>query len=182
MAEKLGAQQTTLVGAGFGGWIAAEMLTMAESRFDQVVLIGGAGIKPQDGEGDIADQLMIDYEDYVRTGFVDEAAFFKHFGEDMAVATRLALYGGREMTMRVTSRPWMFRWALPTLLSNVQTPTLVIAGKDDRLVPVDTARQYVEALPNSQLEIVEGAGHFVDFDRPDRIASVIAAHRAKAAK
>lgn len=182
MLDKIGGRPFTIVGAGFGGWIAAEMLTMSQSRFDQAVLIGAPGIKPGDGEGDIVDQLLIDYEDYVRSGFEDEAAFFKHFGEDMPVETRLLLYAGREMTMRVTYRPWMFRRALPTLLAEVWTPTLVITGENDRLVPVDIARQYAAALPNAQLEILPAASHFADYEQPEKIVALMAAHRAKAVK
>lgn len=182
LLDKIGGWPITIVGAGFGGWIAAEMLTMAQTRYDQAVLIGAPGIKPREGEGDIVDQMLIDYEDYVRAGFEDEAAFFQHFGEDMPVESRLLLYGGREMTMRVTFRPWMYRGALPTLLADVQTPTLVITGANDRLVPVDIARQYADALPNGQLEILPAAAHFVDYEQPGRIVELMAAHRAKSVK
>jgi pimeloyl-ACP methyl ester carboxylesterase len=51
----------TLVGLGFGGWIAAEMATMAPRAFRRLVLVGAMGIKPERGE--ILDQALISYID-----------------------------------------------------------------------------------------------------------------------
>ncbi len=39
-----------LVGLGFGGWIAAEMATMAPRDLRRLVLVGAMGIKPPEGE------------------------------------------------------------------------------------------------------------------------------------
>ena len=59
----------SVVGLGFGGWIAAEMATMAPRAFKKLVLVGAMGIKPEHGE--IADQALVSYIDYVRLGFSD---------------------------------------------------------------------------------------------------------------
>ena len=70
----------------------------------------------------------------------------------------------------------MFSRRLPHLLREVQTPTLLVWGEDDRVVPIDSARQYQEALPNARLEIVRGAGHFLDLERPDELARLVLQH------
>ena len=38
-----------LVGCGYGGWVAAELATMAPRRLSHLVLVGAAGILPRDG-------------------------------------------------------------------------------------------------------------------------------------
>ena len=53
----LGARDVSLVGLGFGGWIAAEMASLAPTGFRRLVLVGAMGIKPP--EGDIADQAIV---------------------------------------------------------------------------------------------------------------------------
>jgi pimeloyl-ACP methyl ester carboxylesterase len=106
-------------------------------------------------------------------GFDDRDAFSRYFGEDPPRDTRLLLYGGREMTMRVTFKPWMFRRSLPHHLQGVHTRTLVVWGAHDRIIPLDSGQQYVEALPNARLVQIEDAGHFVDFERPDELAATI---------
>src|SRR5436190_5506478 len=51
----------TVVGLGFGGWIAAEMATMTPRAFKQLVLVGAMGIKPE--RAHIADQALVSYID-----------------------------------------------------------------------------------------------------------------------
>src|SRR5262245_17084218 len=46
LAER-GLTGVTLVGLGFGGWIAAEMATTAPREFRRLVLVGAMGIKPE---------------------------------------------------------------------------------------------------------------------------------------
>ncbi len=69
----------------------------------------------------------------------------------------------------------MFNRRLAPLLREVETPALVIWGEKDEVVPVCCARQYTEALPNAKVEILPGAGHFVEMEEPDRVAQLIAA-------
>ena len=66
----LGVERASLVGLGFGGWIAAEMAAMAPRDFHRLVLVGAMGVKPP--EGDIFDQAIVSYIDYARAGFHDQ--------------------------------------------------------------------------------------------------------------
>ena len=43
MLDKAGHGSIPLVGLGFGGWIAAEMATMSQSRISALALVGAAG-------------------------------------------------------------------------------------------------------------------------------------------
>jgi len=57
LLAELGIEQAALIGLGFGGWIAAEMATMAPGDVARLVLVAPMGIKPS--EGDILDQAII---------------------------------------------------------------------------------------------------------------------------
>ena len=52
------------------------------------------------------------------------------------------------------------------LVSRISCPTLVIGGDEDRVVPFDAQRQMAKRIPNHQLEICPGYGHFNDMDNP----------------
>jgi 2-hydroxy-6-oxo-octa-2,4-dienoate hydrolase len=67
----------------------------------------------------------------------------------------------------------MYNPTLPPLLSGVQTETLIVWGRDDRIVPPGCGEQYARALPKSRLTVVDGAGHFVDMERPEALAKLI---------
>ncbi|MEW6187133.1 MAG: alpha/beta hydrolase [Thermodesulfobacteriota bacterium] len=49
-------------------------------------------------------------------------------------------------------------------LKNLKIPALVIHGADDPLVPVEAGRDAAEAIPDSELLIIEGMGHDLPFE------------------
>ncbi|HUM14527.1 MAG TPA: alpha/beta hydrolase [Candidatus Nitrosotalea sp.] len=167
-----GLADVSLVGLGFGGWIAAEMATMAPSALRRLVLVGAMGIKP--GEGEILDQALVSYIDYVRAGFEDQAAFDRLFSPDPPTPQLEQWDLNREMTFRIAWKPYMYNPTLPPLLSGVQTPALIVWGRNDRVVPVGCGEQYARALPKSRLTVVDGAGHFLDMEQPETLAKLIA--------
>jgi pimeloyl-ACP methyl ester carboxylesterase len=63
-----------------------------------------------------------------------------------------------------TSLPWLHELA---------PPTLVVAGDDDRVVPVANARLLAARIPDSRLHIIPGAGHLLLLDQPEEVAPVI---------
>jgi pimeloyl-ACP methyl ester carboxylesterase len=162
-----------LVGLGLGGWVAAELATMAQRRLSTLTLVGAAGIKPR--EGMIHDPMMEGWIDYEKYSFSTEDAYVEVFGEAEPSQDILDLWDySREMTARITWKPWMWTVSLPMLVKGVQTPSLVVWGAHDRIVPLDCAHQYVELLQNARLEILEDAGHVVDLEEPEALAKLIA--------
>lgn len=61
-------------------------------------------------------------------------------------------------------------------LAKVTTPTLVIHGVHDPLVPVEGGRDTAAAIPNSTLLEIDGMGHDLPLELVDQIADAIAAH------
>ena len=78
----------------------------------------------------------------------------------------------REMTTRVAWKPYLFDQALPHLLPSVDIPTLAVWGSEDRQVPIDCAKRYAEAIPNAKLEILQGAGHYAELEKPEELAKL----------
>ena len=67
----------------------------------------------------------------------------------------------------------MFNRQLPYLLGEVETPTLLLWGENDRVTPIGVAEVYDASLPNSTLQVVEGAGHLVELENPQAAADAI---------
>ena len=170
--HRLGLESPTLVGLGFGGFVAAEMATMCQERIGRLVLVGAPGHQPREGE--ILDQMMVDFDEYVRAGFRDEDGFRKAFGDDARRTFKELWDYSREMTARLTWKPYMFNRRLAPLLREVRTPALILHGAEDAIVPVDVARQYAEALPNARLDVVPNGGHLVEYEDPGPISERIA--------
>jgi pimeloyl-ACP methyl ester carboxylesterase len=168
-----GLTNVSLVGLGFGGWVAAEMATMAPTGFRKLVLVGAMGIKPE--RGDIADQALVSYIDYVRLGFADQTVYDRVFGAATPTATLEQWDLNREMTFRIAWKPYMWSQSLPHLLGGVRAPALVVWGREDRIVPLECGERYVKALPDARLQIVDHAGHFVEMEQPDELARLVTA-------
>ena len=171
LLSDLGLTDVTLVGLGFGGWIAAEMATMAPRSFKRLVLVGAMGIKPDDGE--ILDQALLNYIDYARAGFHDQQAFDAVFGSEPSTDQLETWDRNREMSFRIAWKPYMYSQTLPHLLGGVRAPALVVWGAEDRIVPLGCGERYARSIPGARLEIVEGAGHCVALERPADLARLI---------
>jgi len=170
--RRLELESPTLVGLGFGGFVAAEMATMCQERIGRLVLVGAPGHQPREGE--ILDQMMVDFHEYVTAGFRDEDGFRKAFGDDARRTFKDLWDYSREMTARLTWKPYMFSRRLAPLLREVRIPALIIHGAEDAIVPVDVARQYAEALPNARLDVVPDGGHLMEYEDPAAISERIA--------
>ena len=170
LLAELGIDRASLVGLGFGGWIAAEMAALAPRDFHRLVLVGAMGVKPP--VGDILDQAIISYLDYARAGFHQQGAFERVFGEvstDQLVNWDLC----REMSFRIAWKPYMYSQTLPHLLGGVRAPALVAWGEHDAVVPRGAGERYAKSLPHARFEIVAGAGHCVDMEAPDALARLV---------
>ena len=172
LLSELGVERASLIGLGFGGWIAAEMATMAPRDFHRLVLVGAMGLKPPDG--DIFDQAIVSYLDYARAGFHNQKAFARIYGDvttDQLVEWDLC----REMCFRIAWKPYMYSQTLPYLLGGAGAPALVVWGDDDKIVPRSAGERYAALLPKARFELVRAAGHCVDMEQPNELAQLVRA-------
>lgn len=170
LLAELGATNVSLIGLGFGGWIAAEMASQAPRGFAKLMLVGAMGIKPAEGEY-IADQAIVSYIAYPKSGFHSEAAFASIYG-DVSTDQLEAWDIAREMVFRTAWKPYMYSQTLPHLLGGVRTPALIVWGDDDRIVPLSAAQAYARALPGSTLTTIPDCGHFAEMEKPDAVAKL----------
>ncbi|MCW5745399.1 MAG: alpha/beta hydrolase [Alphaproteobacteria bacterium] len=171
LLAELGIAQASLLGLGFGGWIAAEMATMAPRDLGRLVLVGAMGVKPP--EGDILDQALLSYIDYAKSGFHSAEGFAAVYGAEPSTDQLEQWDICREMSFRIAWKPYMYSQTLPHLLGGVRAPTLVVWGDDDKVVPLSAGRVYAAALPGAHLEIVKACGHCVDMEQPEALAKLV---------
>jgi pimeloyl-ACP methyl ester carboxylesterase len=60
----------------------------------------------------------------------------------------------------------------PTL-ATIDVPTLVIVGDEDVITPPKEARAMHEAIHGSRLEVLAGAGHLSNVERPAAFTAVV---------
>ena len=52
-------------------------------------------------------------------------------------------------------------------LARIEAPTLVVHGREDRMIPVANAEILAERIPRAELRILEDAGHLYSTEEPD---------------
>ena len=63
----------------------------------------------------------------------------------------------------------------------IEAPTLCLVGDQDGSTPVALVRETASMIKGSRFEIVEGAGHLANVEKPATVARLIAEHVARTA-
>jgi pimeloyl-ACP methyl ester carboxylesterase len=171
LLRQLGLKPVTMVGLGFGGWIAAEMAMMCHHGISHLVLVNPMGFQPQQGE--ILDQFLINTIDYVRSGFENQDKYAEQFTAEPTLDQLEQWEINREMTSRIAYKPYMYDQTLPQLIRGVSLPVLIVWGMQNRIVPRICGEQYRDAVAGARLETIADAGHFLDVEKPVELAKII---------
>jgi pimeloyl-ACP methyl ester carboxylesterase len=54
------------------------------------------------------------------------------------------------------------------LLPSIDVPTLLLWGEHDARSPLGVARQFEQAIPDTTLVVIPGAGHVSNLEQPER--------------
>jgi pimeloyl-ACP methyl ester carboxylesterase len=162
--DALALDRPVLAGLGFGGYLAAEIATVASSSLSALILVSPMGVKPEHGY--YYDQFLVSTEHYAQTAFHDIRTFRQIYGDETSIEQLEAWETDREMTSRLAWKPYMYNTALSRLLSGVAIPALVVRGDDDQIIPAECAEIYRASLPNATLEVVTDSGHAVEMEQP----------------
>ena len=60
-----------------------------------------------------------------------------------------------------------------SILPTIKTPTLLIWGDSDKRSPINVAHQFNDAIPDSKLEIISGAGHVSNMEKSVQFNSIV---------
>jgi len=90
--------------------------------------------------------------------------YFKAFADADRRAAQLELYRSGEFSELEPYRGG---------LAGLGVPTLVLWGSEDAFAPVAGAHRFVREIPGAELRILEGAGHFVFDEEPERTSDAV---------
>jgi pimeloyl-ACP methyl ester carboxylesterase len=172
--ESAGLDSVDLVGIGLGGWIAAQMAVMSSAHLAHLALVDAAGVRPRQGE--ILDIFVVPWRQVIEQSFFDApraAEYQRIYGAAPIQDFGGVREAGRTMAMRMCFKPYMYDPALPGMLAKIRVPTLIVWGNDDRIVPLECATLFQQAIPGAELKILDQCGHFAHLDQPQRLADTL---------
>lgn len=166
-----------LAGHSMGGYVALEILRQAPERIGRLALLNTharpdtaeatenrrrlMALADRDFEGAInalMPKLMTPHhlEDPVLTGIIGAMAL--GVGKDAFKRQQAAIIG------RIDSRP---------SLKRIRCPTLVIAARNDGLMPVELLEELAHGIPGARLAIVEDCGHMAPIEQPEKVVELL---------
>jgi pimeloyl-ACP methyl ester carboxylesterase len=160
MVREMRLEPIDVIGFSAGGFIAAEMAAADPKIFSHMVLVAPMGIKPNEGE--ILDFFALTIRHHLRATVTEPdktLEFAQIYGGEMTPAQFEAFEEARAETARLGWEPFMHNPSLPYLLRGLTTPTLLIWGTRDEVVPRGCIEEYRKAIPRAQVVEIEGAGH-----------------------
>jgi len=166
-----GLSDVLVVGSSLGGWLAAQMAARdIGGLVGKLVLIDAVGI-------DLPQHPMVDFFSLTPRGIAEHSWHDPgRFFVDPATLPpeRLAAQRANMATMRaLAGEPYMHDPKLLCRLAHVNLPTLVAWGESDRVAPPAYGRAYAQAFANARFELIEGAGHLPQIERPDALFAAI---------
>jgi pimeloyl-ACP methyl ester carboxylesterase len=163
-----------VLGHSIGGWTAAEMAVTSPGSLGRLVLVAPAGLKPEAGE--ILDIFYYPLPKLRELTVHDPATIPEWdalFATPATAAEEEIAVRNREMTARLTWKPYMHNPRLERFLPRVSNPTLLIWGREDRIVPVVCGEQYRKLLPRAALTVLEHCGHLPPIEQPEAFAGLV---------
>jgi len=172
LCDALRLEHVPVVGFSLGAWLAAELALLRPQLVDRLVLIAAVGLHVP---GAPMAELFIDDLHQLRQLLFQDP---HHPSVDRALPTslddpRILMWlRAREATARIGWNPYLHNPKLSKHLHRVHCPSLVVWGRQDRLIPLAHGEFYAKQLPQAELVIIENCGHMVPFERHAKCAEL----------
>jgi pimeloyl-ACP methyl ester carboxylesterase len=165
LMRELGLRDAHLVGSSLGGWIAAEVAVRSTERLASLALIGSAGIQVKGVPR--PDTFLWTEEEAARNLFHDPALAERALAGEPDEAEVERRLKNRFAVARLAWAPRFFDPHLSKWLHRIDVPTLVLWGREDRLIPPAHAERFAALIPGARLELFENCGHLPQIERAE---------------
>ena len=178
--DALGLDKVSVVGNSFGGALALSLATRHADRVDRLALMGSVGVRFDLTPGLDA---VWGFEPSLRSmqGLLDVFAYDRSLVDDDLARLRLAAAtrpGVQEAYRAMFPAPRQAGVDALTideaLIRGIDRPTLLVHGRDDRVVPVATTLRLHQLIAGSRLHVFPRCGHWVQIEHATRFNSLLA--------
>lgn len=180
--EKLGVESYAIAGSSMGGFVSWVHALENQDKVTGLVLVGASGYDHPEQEPSGVFLLMEipgirDMLKYITPRIAIEKTMGPVYANSPVVNDKLIdryhqlilREGNREAISYLRQTPREYH--LNQQLKDLKTPTLILHGRLDPLVPVKDGYQFDEDIPNSTLIVYENVGHIPMEEIPDRTAA-----------
>ena len=183
LLDRVGVGRAMIVGLSIGGLIAQEFYRQRPERVAALVLCDTAA---KIGTDATWEQRIAEVE----RGGVELIADFvlqRWFTTEFRASRPAEVAGIRAMLTRTPRQGYLAacgalkRADLRPYAGRIEAPTLCLVGDEDGSTPIALVKETAALIAGSRFEIVEGAGHLPNVERPSIVAKLVAEHARRAA-
>jgi len=186
LLDALGLEQVDLVGNSFGGALSLALAIRAPQRVRRLVLMGSVGVPFPITPGlDAvwgyqpsfeAMRQLLDIFAYSRALVSDELAQLRY-----EASIRPGFQESFSAMFPAPRQRWVDAMASPeAAIRTLSHETLVIHGREDKVIPLSTSLTLADWIPNAQLHVFGHCGHWTQIEHTSRFIRLISDFFAEA--
>lgn len=179
LLDALGIERANVIGNSFGGSMALALAIHAPDRVDRLILMGSVGVSFPLTDG--LDQVW---------GYTPSKANMEAIMRIFAFDQALVGDGLVQMRYEASLRPgvqdafsamfpaprqrWVEALAHPEdAISGIPHPTLLVHGRDDKVIPLSTSLELNRLIDDSQLHIFGRCGHWTQIEKGSEFCDLV---------
>lgn len=182
LLDALGIGRAHVVGNSFGGALALALAIRAPERVGRLVLMGSAGVSFPITEGldavwgytpSIANmRALLDIFAFDRTLVNDELAKLRY-----EASIRPGYQESFAAMFPAPRQRWVDGLASPgAAIRALRNETLIVHGRDDRVIPLANSLRLLELIPHAQLHVFGQCGHWTQIEHAARFNDLVTRH------
>jgi pimeloyl-ACP methyl ester carboxylesterase len=173
--DQLKLDSPAVIGHSFGGMVAAEIAASYPRRVSKLVLLNPIGLWRDDMP--VKNWMIIPMEEVVKAAFYDPngpiAKQMLTLPEDEKAQ--------QDAQIRVTwslACTGKFIWPIPDKglkkrIHRIKSPTLIVWGKHDKLVPPVYAQEFADRIAGSRVEMFDQAAHVPQLEQLSKVSVAV---------
>jgi 4,5:9,10-diseco-3-hydroxy-5,9,17-trioxoandrosta-1(10),2-diene-4-oate hydrolase len=181
LLDELGIDTAHLIGNSYGGAAALRLALDTPHRVDKLVLMGPGGIGTTRGVPTAGLKSLLSYyggdepsreklETFIRTYLVYDGASVPDELIDLRYRASIDPDVVADPPLRRPSGPralWRMDLTRDSRLKTLQTPTLVLWGRDDKVNRPAGGPMLLNTMPNAELVMTSHTGHWMQWERAE---------------
>ena len=177
--DALEIEQTDIVGNSFGGSMALALAIHHPARVRRLILMGSVGIEFEltpgldavwGYESSVENmRRLLDIFAYDRNLVTDELANLRY-----KAASRPGIAEAFGSMFPAPRQRWITRFAhAENDIANLQNKTLIMHGREDKVIPESNALKLFSLIPNAELHMFGKSGHWTQIEHKDRFNALV---------
>lgn len=166
-----------LAGHSMGGYVALEIMRTAPERVVRLALLN-TNARPDSPESAENRRRLMALGEKDLDAVVAALLPKQMTGEHLKDTGLTGIIGGMALAVgkdafarqqranlgRIDSRPF---------LKDIRCPTLVVAGRQDAIMPLEVLRELADGIPGARFEVLDDCGHMAPLEKPAEVAALL---------